>query len=59
MDFYVARRSSPDEPFGPEQRIPELSDAAYDQDLRLSPDRRHAVFSSMRSGAGDLYESSR
>jgi WD40 repeat protein len=40
-------------PFGSEQLIPELSSAAYDQDLRLSPDRRHAVFSSQRSGAGD------
>jgi Tol biopolymer transport system component len=59
MDFYKVRRSSFDEPFGPEQPIPELNDPAYDQDLRLSPDRRHAVFSSQRSGAGDLYESFR
>jgi hypothetical protein len=59
MDFYMVRRSSPDEPFGSEQLIPELSSAAYDQDLRLSPDRRHAVFSSQRSGAGDLYEAFR
>jgi hypothetical protein len=59
MDFYMVRRSSPDDPFGPEQPIPELNDPAYDQDLRLSPDRRHAVFSSQRSGAGDLYEASR
>jgi hypothetical protein len=59
MDFYMVRRDSVDEPFGPEQRIPELSDPAYDQDLRLSPDRRHAVFSSQRSGAGDLYEAFR
>lgn len=59
MDFYLVRRSSIDEPFGAEQLIPELSDLAYDQDLRLSPDRRHAVFSSMRFGAGDLYESFR
>jgi hypothetical protein len=59
MDFYVARRSSLAEPFGAEQPITELNDPAYDQDLRLSPDRRHAVFSSQRSGAGDLYESFR
>lgn len=59
MDFYRVRRSSVNEPFGPERSIPELSDPAYDQDLRLSPDRRHAVFSSQRSGAGDLYESLR
>lgn len=59
MDFYMRRRGSLDEPFGPEQSIPELSDPAYDQDLRLSPDRRHAMFSSQRTGAGDLYESFR
>ncbi|MEJ7597063.1 MAG: hypothetical protein WKG01_04060 [Kofleriaceae bacterium] len=60
MDFYLVRRGSLDEPFGPERRIDELSDAIeYDQDLRLSGDRRHAVFSSGRSGRGDLYESSR
>jgi hypothetical protein len=60
MDFYVVRREALDQPFGPERRIDELSDAAlYDQDLRLAPDRRHAVFASERSGGGDLYESSR
>ena len=60
MDFYVVRREALDQPFGPEQRIAELSDGAvYDQDLRLSPDRRYAVFSTDRSGSGDLYESSR
>jgi Tol biopolymer transport system component len=59
MDFYRVHRDSVDEPFGPERAIPELSDPAYDQDLRLSPDRRHAVFSSQRSGAGDLYEAFR
>jgi hypothetical protein len=59
MDFYLARRRSLDAPFEAEQPIPELSGPAYDQDLRLSPDRRHAVFASGRSGAGDLYESFR
>jgi hypothetical protein len=60
MDFYLVRREALDQPFGLEQRIGELSDAAvYDQDLRLSPDRRYAIFSTDRSGGGDLYESSR
>lgn len=59
MDFYVARRSTLDAPFDGEQHLPELSSPEYDQDLRLSPDRRHAVFSSGRTGAGDLYESFR
>ena len=60
MDFYMVRRASIDEPFGPERRVDELSDdLQYDQDVRLSPDRRRAVFSSGRSGSGDLYESSR
>ena len=60
MDFYVVRREALDQPFGPERRIDELSEPAlYDQDLRLSPDRRHVVFATERSGGGDLYESSR
>lgn len=58
-DFYVVRRATVDEPFGPEQEITELSSTAYDQDLRLSPDRRHAYFSSRRDGDDDLYEAVR
>lgn len=58
-DFYVVRRDALDQPFGPRTRIDELSSAGYDQDIRLSPDRRHVVFSSGRAGDGDLYESSR
>lgn len=59
MDFYVVRRGSIDEDFGPAMRIVELSDPVYDQDLRLTPNRRHAYFGSDRSGAGDLYEATR
>lgn len=61
VDFFVARRTSTDEPFGPAQRVDELSSPAYDQDLRLSADRRHAYFSSRRSnGVNDeLYEAAR
>ncbi len=58
-DFYVTRRASLDEAFGPATRIFELSSTSFDQDLRLSPDRRHAYFSSGRSGSGDLYEATR
>ena len=39
--------------------IPELSSPQYDQDLRLSPDRRRAYFASARGGNSDLYEATR
>ncbi len=60
-DLFVARRGSTGEDFGPGRRLDELSSAFYDQDLRLSPDRRHAYFSSERGDGVDaeLYEASR
>lgn len=59
MDFYTATRASVDEDFGPEQRVDELSTAAYDQDIHVSRDLRYVVFSSDISGDGELYEASR
>jgi hypothetical protein len=59
MDFYTASRASIDEDFGPEERIEELSTRAYDQDIHVSRDLRHVVFSSDISGDGELYEASR
>ena len=58
-DFYLARRASVDEPFGASVKLPELSSAGFDQDLRLSPDRHHAYFASNRGGNNDIYEASR
>jgi hypothetical protein len=55
----MVRRASTSEQFGPEQHIDELSSPNYDEDLRLSPDRHHAYFSTNGVGGGDLYESSR
>lgn len=58
-DFAIARRTAVTEPFGPLEMIPELSSTAYDQDLRLSPDRRHAYLASDRDGRSRIYEASR
>jgi hypothetical protein len=58
-DLYVSRRSSEDEPFGGERRLDELSSAMFDQDIRLSPDRRHAYFASGRDGDSNIYEAAR
>jgi len=58
-DFAIARRAAVTEPFGPLEPIVELSSAAYDQDLRLSPDRRHAYLASDRDGRSRIYEASR
>jgi Tol biopolymer transport system component len=61
VDFFLARRASIDDPFGAAVRIDELSSPDFDQDLRLSPDRRRAYFSSSRANGVDnqLYEASR
>ena len=58
-DLYVARRASETDAFGTPVRIDELSSPAFDQDIRLSPDRRHVYFASGRSGNSDIYEASR
>lgn len=58
-DFYLARRASVDEPFGASVELTELSSQGFDQDIRLSPDRRHVYFASNRGGNGDIYEASR
>lgn len=58
-DLYAARREDPAERFGTGTRIDELSSTSFDQDLRLSADRRHAYFASDRAGESDLYEASR
>lgn len=59
MDFFYARRSSLADPFVEVRALTELNSTTYDQDLRLSPDRRHAYFSSNRGGANDLFEATR
>ncbi|MBL0219945.1 MAG: PD40 domain-containing protein [Myxococcales bacterium] len=61
LDLFVARRASTAEAFGAPRRLDDLSSTDYDQDLRLSPDRHHAYFSSRRSNGTDdeLYEVSR
>jgi Tol biopolymer transport system component len=59
MDFYVARRASLSDSFGPSTAVVELNTSFNDEDFRPSPDRRHAVFSSEREGGGDLFEVTR
>jgi hypothetical protein len=60
MNFYMTRRASVDEAFGAEEPVVELNSTAYDQDLRLTPDRRYAYFSSAReNGTGELWEATR
>ena len=43
-----------------EMLVDELNSTAYDQDLRITPDRRRAYFSSVRGdNDGNLWESTR
>jgi len=58
--FYVMTRASVAEPFGNEREMPELNSPAYEEDLQILPNRRHAYFSTDREGgAGEIYESFR
>lgn len=60
MNFLRVTRASVDEPFGNEMLVDELNSTAYDQDLRITPDRRRAYFSSVRGdNDGNLWESTR
>jgi hypothetical protein len=59
-DLFVARRSTVDVPFDPEQRIPGLNmDAVIDRHPHLSRDGRELLFSSNRSGTDLIYRSLR
>lgn len=58
-ELVVATRRSTTEPFGTPVPLTELNSAANDQDLWLSPDGHHVVFSSNRSGDKDVYEAFR
>jgi Tol biopolymer transport system component len=59
MDLYYASRASLADPFVPVRALDELNSTKYDQDLRLSPDRRHAYFSTVRDGNNEIYEATR
>ena len=59
MDFFVVERAAVTDAFGPERRLDDLSTLDYDQDIHVSRDLRHVVFSSDVSGDGELYEASR
>jgi hypothetical protein len=59
MNFYYARRASLADDFIDVRRLDELDSTAYDQDLRLSPDRHHAYFASARAGKSQIYEAVR
>jgi len=59
VDIWLATRASPDEPFGPIQRVTELDGPGEDADPWLSPDQRTVFFGSHRTGGGDIYTATR
>lgn len=59
MDFFHMTRATTDAPFSDEEEVVELDTPAFEQDLRLTPDRRGAYFASDRSGVFEIYETAR
>jgi hypothetical protein len=59
MDFFRVTRARLDDPFSGEIEVRELDTEAFEQDLRLLPDRRRAYFSSDRNGRFEIFETTR
>jgi hypothetical protein len=55
-DIYWSARRSPTEPWSAAVPLAGVNSPSYDSDASLSPDLRYIMFSSMRTGNGDLYE---
>lgn len=55
-DFWRAVRASPDAPFGPPERLADLSSTADDGRVELSPDGLTGVLSSLRSPSSGGYD---
>src|SRR6185503_11100138 len=58
-DVWFTTRASATDPFGPIQRIPELDGPLEDADPWLTADQRTMLFSSHRTGGGDIYQATR
>jgi hypothetical protein len=58
-EIMVATRSSTTEPFGTPVPLADLNSTANDQDLWMSADGHHVVFSSNRNGDKDVFEAFR
>lgn len=55
-DIYWSSRRSLAEPFAPPVSLVDLNSAAYDSDAFLSPDLGYMMFSSIRTGNSEIYE---
>jgi Tol biopolymer transport system component len=55
-DIYWTARRSATEPWATAVQLATVNSPSYDSDAFLSPDLSYLMFSSMRSGNGDIYE---
>ncbi len=55
-DIYWTARTSTTEPWSPAVPLDAVNSPSYDSDATLSPDLGYMMFSSMRTGNGDIYE---